>query len=311
VLELVGPAKRSMYSLLVEYSWYASRLLMVLVFYYWPYFRHVQTGVTTFEVLSLCFVGYIPESIRWQLSKGRYEAARQSITEAVEVNSARKPALRVNMHKKVDRLVEFYTIQRLAEADQRKSAGRSMLRLLRVTGMLKVTLSIYFCWFCGGLLSYSMTYNSAQLGSNLYVNFALLTLSSIVCTTCLYFCIERWDRKRFVAIAYTTMFVSCVTLSYVFAYHPLSEVRILLSMIFSFCASACYHIIMLLSSETFPTEIRQFAVGWCSVATRFGSIVAPFTRELVSRTCPCASSLNGVGRDLGVSILSPSLVSLS
>lgn len=281
-MELVGPRNRSVFALLVEYSWYGGRLLMVLIFFYVPYFRYVQIGVTTFELCSLFAIRFIPESIRWQLSKGHFEAARADIDKALEFNAQSDPSLKRNVQDKVNRLVQFYTVQRQAHPYQRKSASRSMWRLLRVPGMLKLALSIYFCWFAGGLISYSMNYNSAQLGSNLYVNFTLLTLSSTVCNTFLFFCIERWNRKRFMAFAYLTMSGACIALAYVFSYYPKSEVRLLISMVFSFASSTAYHMNMLLSSETFPTEIRQFAVGLCSVASRFGSIVAPFTRELVS-----------------------------
>jgi MFS family permease len=184
---------------------------------------------------------------------------------------------------KLDQIDNYYKTQSETNSTQHKSSAQSLRQLFQIPGMLFVTLSIYFCWACNGLISYSITLNSAQLGSNIYINFAMLSLSSTICTTCLFFTIERWNRKRIAGFAYTIMAICGLTLSYLFAYHPKSEARLIVSMIFSFCSSGVYHVIMLLSSETFPTVIRQFGVGSCSVASRFGSITAPFTKDFVSQ----------------------------
>ena len=60
------------------------------------------------------------------------------------------------------------------------------------------------------------------------------------------------------------------------------NLRIWLGMILKYATSTCYHTIYVLSVESFPTIIRQLSVGTCSVASRFASVVAPFTKELVS-----------------------------
>ena len=57
--------------------------------------------------------------------------------------------------------------------------------------------------------------------------------------------------------------------------------RLWLGMILKYSVSTCYHTIYVLSVESFPTIIRQLSVGTCSVASRFASILSPFTKELV------------------------------
>lgn len=39
--------------------------------------------------------------------------------------------------------------------------------------------------------------------------------------------------------------------------------------------------IHLVKSEIFPTTLRQMSMGSCSVAMRIGSVLAPYSRELV------------------------------
>lgn len=54
--------------------------------------------------------------------------------------------------------------------------------------------------------------------------------------------------------------------------------RLWVGMILKYATSTCYHTIYVLSVESFPTIIRQLSMGTCSVASRFASVVAPFTK---------------------------------
>lgn len=58
--------------------------------------------------------------------------------------------------------------------------------------------------------------------------------------------------------------------------------RLWLGMILKFTVSICFHTIYVLSVESFPTIIRQLSAGTCSLASRFATILSPFTKELVS-----------------------------
>ena len=51
-----------------------------------------------------------------------------------------------------------------------------------------------------------------------------------------------------------------------------------------FCITCTFAIIYVYSAELYPTVLRQSAVGSCSIAGRFGSIIAPFIKELTQYT---------------------------
>lgn len=48
-----------------------------------------------------------------------------------------------------------------------------------------------------------------------------------------------------------------------------------------FFCSGLFIVIHLIKSEIFPTTLRQMSLGSCSVAMRIGSVLAPYSRELV------------------------------
>ena len=274
MLELVGPHKRSLYSILVEYSWYFGRVLLTGTFYFFPYFRWVQATVTSLEIVALFFTHLVPESVRWQLSKGRYAEAKAAILVAVKTNRKHLQAkidqkanadqtesIHAEVEDRIQRLIDFYSHERLQRTqktrNQHESASRILLKMLRVPKMLPVFLAICYCWFAGSLTGYAVSYNSAMVGSNLYFNMLMLTLSSTACTTFLYFTVEKWNRKTFIQLGLFTRILCCVALAWVFASHPDSEARLLLSMLYSFTGSAGFMVVGILTSETFPTEIRQ------------------------------------------------------
>lgn len=58
-----------------------------------------------------------------------------------------------------------------------------------------------------------------------------------------------------------------------------------------FFCSGLFIVIHLIKSEVFPTTVRQISLGSCSVAMRIGSVVAPYSRELVNKTFLEKSSL--------------------
>ena len=59
-----------------------------------------------------------------------------------------------------------------------------------------------------------------------------------------------------------------------------------------FFAIGLMRLIALMRYETFPTTVRQTTIGTISVASKIGSISAPFTKELVSFRTVALLALN-------------------
>ena len=51
-----------------------------------------------------------------------------------------------------------------------------------------------------------------------------------------------------------------------------------------FTCTAAFNLLYLYTGETFPTTMRQSAIGTCSIFARMGSIIAPFMREVTLAT---------------------------
>lgn len=70
------------------------------------------------------------------------------------------------------------------------------------------------------------------------------------------------------------MFLICDTVSLFFPGLPV--VAVLLEMLGKFGVTSSFCVVYAVSSELFPTVIRNMAMGCCSMAARIGTIISPF-----------------------------------
>lgn len=61
-----------------------------------------------------------------------------------------------------------------------------------------------------------------------------------------------------------------------FIYPDLPAVAVFLEMLGKFGITASFCVVYSVSSELFPTVIRNIAMGCCSMAARVGTIISPF-----------------------------------
>ena len=320
IMEIVGPKKRATLSVFVEFSYYFGHAVLIAFFYYLPDFRYVQITVTTIQIIALFYFNLVPESIRWNIVKGRYDEARRELRTAALMKYDHLDP--VTLDNRIEKLITHFENEEKKAQDKKK---QSIFELWAIPSMLKICLILYLCWFTNHLLSYSAVYNATNFGS-LYVSMAGLTVSNLLATILLYLIIERFKRKTLIFLAYGLIIFACFGLAVSFyGEHGANMVnfnetnasdstainafqnkfgidlrkvdtapsrvakpkydghwRLLLGMVLKCAVSICFHTVYVLAVESFPTIIRQLSVGTCSLSSRFATVLSPFTKELVS-----------------------------
>ena len=325
-MEIVGPKKRAVLSILVEFSYYIGHFVLIVFFYNLPDFRMVQITVTTIEVVALFYLGLVPESIRWNIVKGRYDAARQELKAAALMKYKNiDPAI---LDGRIEKLIAHFEAEKKKEQGKRK---QSILDLWTIPSMLKICLILYLCWFTNHMIGYSAAFNATNFGS-LYVSMAAMTVANLTATVVLYLIIERFNRRTLAMLSYAFIICSCFCLAVSFRGEHGAKVativevnestganaldafqskfgidlrnistatsrrvepkydgnwRLWLGMILKCTVAICFHTVYVLTIESFPTIIRQLSTGTCSLASRFATILSPFTKELVRETSKC------------------------
>lgn len=316
-METAGSKKKAILQVAVELAWGVGIYLFLALFFFVPDFRYLKAFACVFGICGTFWFSMIPESIRWQLSKGRYDEAKQLLLHACQYNDkvrrqnkSKQESKESNgeiknsklqeeqdqieqfkTEQKIDLLLQHFIRQEHELVEQRKKN----LFHLWFSPMFPTCLCLYFCWFTNNMIGYGTTYNQSNFGSNIMLSSALFEFALIISLLILMNLIERVNRRRFAQISYFVLMLSSAIIAASFYYEgkqkgslvrdvlpsdSINPVRLVVGMLLKFTGNFCYHIIYLLAVESFPTIMRQLGVGTCSVASRFGSTLAPFTREL-------------------------------
>ncbi len=76
VMELFGPAYRTMAGCIIEAFWAMGLIIMGLVAMYIQNWRYIQLAINIPTLGTIVFIWIIPESLRWLISKGKYDKAK-------------------------------------------------------------------------------------------------------------------------------------------------------------------------------------------------------------------------------------------
>lgn len=279
VVEWAGPNKRARIRMLIEMGWSGGYFLLPIFFYILRDFRYMQLCVVFYELLFLYPLMKFPESPQWLLVKGKFDEATDLLTEAIIKN---KKGTREDVVRKLSILKKKYEEE---EKERENEKDINIFDLWKVPRLLKFSLAQYIIWFSGAFVSYGVTYNAGDLGGSLYINFLGFALIDSLNNIAFYFIIDRFKRRTlFFTCSFTAalMLVAMVPIS--FDKNGFVALRITLLMLGKFASNGLFHLIYLLAAEIYPTSVRHVGVGSCSVAARFGSVAAPFVRELTEAT---------------------------
>nr|KAG5711193.1 hypothetical protein BaRGS_004837 [Batillaria attramentaria] len=129
---------------------------------------------------------------------------------------------------------------------------------------------------------YGLSLNVANLSGSIRVNFLLSSLVELTGYCGAWILLDRLGRKR--------LHCACMTLAGVAQMATILTVTLggadvqwattALAMIGKMGVSASFSIILLLTSELYPTVIRNFGLGGSATVGRFGSIVSPYVADL-------------------------------
>ena len=265
-----------------SFGWVVGYLLLPMVAYVVRDFRYLQLIPTLIMVAMFAlWVPQIPESPRWLLTKKRYKEAYDLLLKACRFN--RK--VNKDFKQKFDLLYAVKKVETIENTnDETYSMKNSTVcELLKNRQYRSITLILWVSFYINGFIYHGFNLNVDILGGDVYLNFALAGLIEIPSTVLNLVGMRFTGRKRFtiLTILSAAMCYSVIVFlqSLYDANHWLIVFFCMLGKMFIF---STYNAIYIHAGEIFPTQLRHSGVSSCSIASRFGSMVAPFVKELVS-----------------------------
>uniref|UniRef100_A0A7E4V4J7 MFS domain-containing protein n=1 Tax=Panagrellus redivivus TaxID=6233 RepID=A0A7E4V4J7_PANRE len=264
-MELIGPSIRSLASVISGALFSCGQVFLGLAAYFIADYQHLQMTITLPAVLFVTYIWLIPESARWLVSQRRYKEADKILRRAARQNGKHLP----------ETWWEQLEVDSNAGSESRGTEKRNFTDLFRTPRIRCRTFVLFYVWPVVSMAYYGMSMKPDILGNNPYVNFIAGGIFEIPASVFMFLTVDRLGRKPLLIGGLTTAGLTLLSNMFiseaVFAWAP--TIQFLLS---KASMTLTYSTLYAYTPELFPTEIRNMAVGGCSMMARIGASSASF-----------------------------------
>lgn len=270
-MELVGRKKRAIGSVIISFVFSMGQVLLGLLAMYVRKFRILQRIIYIPTFVVLAYVWFIPESIRWLLSKGRTRDAIKVIKRAARINGVR-------LSEKSVKSMQDYSSGTISTEE----TGGNFLVITKSPILLRRLINCCFCWFTNGFVYYGLSVQSVVLGGNKYVNFIMVSVGEIPAVAMTYILLQRVGRRWTLSFSMIIAGIVCFLSEITPETDSSNMIRLLLFFVGKCSISVSFYVLYVYTTELYPTFLRQSLMGICSAFGFIGSMLAPQTPLLVS-----------------------------
>lgn len=265
-IEFMPVKHRSTVGLLINVLFALGEALVGVYAIFIRRWRALQLTIVLPSAILGLYYWFLPESLRWLVSKGKQKEALELVTKIAKFNGVEVPDC------------SFMEKGSAENEEAATSKKRSAFDLLRTPIMRKRTLNMFFIWIVVNLVYYGVSQNAVHLGGDIFVNFIGMMLIEIPSYFLTALVFDRIGHKGTLAATLLLAGVACTATGFVSK--DAETTIVVLSLIGKFGAAAAFSIIYVYASEIFPTEYRSIGVGSCSMCARFGGMAAPLVAFL-------------------------------
>jgi len=180
-VEMVGPRKREMSSIVLNYFYAVGEALLGLSVFL-PDWRQLQLALSIPPLICVAYFWLVPESVRWLLARNRREQAGDIIRRVAKVNrrdiSMELMASFKQQELEAETAPEYGAEGVLAE----RKDDKIWLAIKQVAGS-RILMARYaillLIWAVNAIVYYGLSLNATSLSGNKYLNFALVCLVEI------------------------------------------------------------------------------------------------------------------------------------
>ncbi|XP_063362768.1 organic cation transporter protein-like [Cydia amplana] len=283
MLELVGKNKRIISALVLGIMISSGELLLTLIVWLVPYWRHFQLFLYCPAFIFLAYIFLLEESLRWLIVNEKNDKAVMLVQKISKWNG-------VALSRKMIDAIRNSKVG--FDADKEVEKEKFHPRLLFSSAMLVKRLVVCsWWWFTAAFVYYGLLINSVTLPGNKIANFALSAISTLIGEFIACFSLNKIGRKYTLLGGFLVCGISCVAEAFV--PKAAKTELIVIFLLGKMCISICFNGIYVYTSELVPTSARGCLVGACSMVARVGSVLAPLTPLLGNWWHPLPTLLFG------------------
>ncbi|KNC32287.1 Organic cation transporter protein [Lucilia cuprina] len=276
-VEMVGPKKREMSSIVLNYFYAVGEALVGLTAWLLHDWQLLQYALSIPPLFFIVYYWLVPESVRWLIARNRKEKAGQIIRKAAQVNRKElSVALLANFQ--TDNSSETNRNNADMKLGKEKAEKYEIWLAVKAvfkskTLMFRYTITLYI-WAINAVVYYGLSLNSTNLSGNKYFNFALVCLVEIPGYTLAWISLNKFGRRLSLTGSLFLCAITCVAGGYITK--GSNWIIISLFLIGKLGITSSFAVIYAYTAEMMPTVIRGGGVGVMSTFARFGAMLAPF-----------------------------------
>ncbi|XP_059554317.1 solute carrier family 22 member 4 isoform X1 [Myotis daubentonii] len=260
--EILGKSVRIIFSTLGVCTFFAvGYMLLPLFAHFIRDWRMLLLALTVPGLLCVPLWWFIPESPRWLISQRRFREAEEIIQKAAKMNNVAVPAV----------IFDPVELQELRPLKQEKVF---ILDLFRTRNIATITIMFILLWMLTSVGYFALSLNSPNLHGDAYLNCFLSALIEVPAYITAWLLLRTLPRRYI--IAGVLFFGGGVLLLIQLVPADYNFVSIGLVMLGKFGVTSAFSMLYVFTAELYPTMVRNMAVGITSMASRVGSIIAPY-----------------------------------
>ncbi|XP_034869985.1 solute carrier family 22 member 4 isoform X1 [Mirounga leonina] len=260
--EILGKSVRILFSTLGVCTFFAvGYMLLPLFAYFIRDWRMLLLALTAPGVLCVPLWWFIPESPRWLISQRRFREAESIIQKAAKMNNIAAPMV----------IFDPVELQELKLPGQQKVF---ILDLFRTQNIATITIMSLLLWMLTSVGYFALSLNAPNLHGDAYLNCFLSALIEVPAYITAWLLLRTLPRRYIIA---GVLFLGGgVLLLIQFVPADYNFLSIGLVMLGKFGITSAFSMLYVFTAELYPTLVRNMAVGVTSMASRVGSIIAPY-----------------------------------
>ncbi|XP_031557355.1 organic cation transporter protein-like [Actinia tenebrosa] len=268
-VELAGPKKRTAAGIITYFYWSGSSVVFTLIAYLIRDWRYLLTATCLPNILLFPFWRLMPESPRWLIANNKLDEAENVL---MKFGGKRGRPIDSDQLRK---LIENIRIDQ--EEKENHAERHTPLDLLRTPKMRKWTLIMGFQWFSTALESFGILIFFTQLAGDPYLNYLILAIATVVRVPFTWVVFLKFGRR--ISYGGSVIFVGVVMLA-TYAVKDIPKATTAFAIIGFVLLDHIWSGVYLITSEIFPTVLRNTGQGTGSTIARIGAIIAPYVAML-------------------------------
>jgi MFS family permease len=203
-LELVDSKRRNMGNSIICFAFTIGHILLGAAAWVSPSWQFMLQIMYAPGLLVTVLLWFIPESVRWLISKNKITEAQEILKNIAKINGSELTE---------ETLKSIPYIEQTDKAEENDKIP--LMAILRKKSLLIRIIHCSFTWICCNFPYYGLTIQSVALSQDIYVNYMCVSVVEIPAYILAYGALDRIGRKKTLALSLILTGVACISVDFI------------------------------------------------------------------------------------------------